>query len=313
MAVYTDNADFAATLFPPGPALSFVPTDPPPALAPVLGALVGASARPLAASAQPPGWPHVVVCDFAAASQYDTLIRLARSGVALPDRLACIARSGNGFHGFKGRPWRTWRGNIHLTVHLAPERPIPRFDTAFIVLAAVSVAEAVDAIPGLAGRAGFKWVNDVLVDGAKVAGVLAYTQTRESTVTGVVLGIGVNVETTPRVERDAFVPAAASLRELAPEPDAVALAPVLHGVLAALARNYDRLLAEGWRPLLERYRARSVVLGREVTICSDDGAQPPRVLARGRVAAIGDGLELELEGRAEPVRRGRLVTGHWEG
>jgi BirA family transcriptional regulator, biotin operon repressor / biotin---[acetyl-CoA-carboxylase] ligase len=313
MAVYTDNPDFAARLLAAGGPADFVPAAAPAPLAPVLAALFHAPAALAAAPAAVAGWRDLAVCDFAAASQYDALIGLARAGVALPDRLACVARSGNGFHGFKGRSWSACPGNIHLTVHLAPDRPIPRFDTAFIALAAVSVAEAVDALPGLAGRARFKWVNDVLVEGAKVAGVLAYTHTREHTVTGVVLGIGVNVETTPRVERDAFVPAAGSLRELAPDPAAVELGATRRGVLAALARNYDGLLAEGWRPLLERYRARSAVLGQHVTICTDDGTAPPRILAAGRVTGIGEGLELELEGRAEPVRGGRLILGPLEG
>jgi hypothetical protein len=59
---------------------------------------------------------------------------------------------------------------------------------------------------------------------------------------------------------------------------------------------------------MEQYRARSALIGRHVTVC-EEGDDPTNVRAAGRVAAIGDGLELYLEGRAEPVTRGRLILG----
>ena len=40
-----------------------------------------------------------------------------------------------------------------------------------------AVVDALDAVPGLEGRARIKWVNDILIGDAKVAGILAYTQT----------------------------------------------------------------------------------------------------------------------------------------
>jgi biotin-(acetyl-CoA carboxylase) ligase len=141
-----------------------------------------------------------------------------------------------------------------------------------------------------------------------VAGVLAYTQTRSDVVTSVILGIGVNVETTPDVQRSGFVPAAGSLRELAPDPATVAGAPVLAALLHALHTRYEQVLEDGPAGIMEQYRARSAVLGQEVAVC-EEGEDPDRVIAEGRVEAIGDGLELYLEGRAEPVTRGRLILG----
>ena len=67
------------------------------------------------------------------------------------------------------------------------------------------------------------------------------------------------------------------------------------------------LLEEGYHPLLEAYRRRSVVMDRNVTICSEDSDELPMVQATGTVRSLGDGLELFLEGRSEPVRRGRLI------
>jgi biotin-[acetyl-CoA-carboxylase] ligase BirA-like protein len=228
--------------------------------------------------------------------------------VALPDGLACIAADGSALRGFHGRSWADAAGNIHLTVHLAPERPVPRFETAFLAMAAVAAADAIDRAPGLRGRAGIRWVNDLVIDDAKVGGVLARTQSRGDIVTGVMLGIGLNVQTSPAVEPTPFVPRAGTLRRFAADPASVRLAPVLAELLGALRRRYDALLRDGFAPILAEYRARSTVIGREVRVSHDLPDEQPRVFAQGRVRAIGDGLELMLDGHAQPVRRGRLLV-----
>jgi BirA family transcriptional regulator, biotin operon repressor / biotin---[acetyl-CoA-carboxylase] ligase len=282
------------------------------ALAPLLHAVFAGAASLYRAPLDLTGWRAILVREHAASSQYDDLIQLIRRGVRVPDRVACLARTGSGMRGFRGREWVALPGNIHLTVHFAPGRAIERFESAFTVLAAVAAAQAAESVPGLGGRARIKWVNDVLVDGGKVGGVLAYTQTRESVVSAVVLGIGLNVEATPQVERSDFVPAAASLRDAAPDPALANVGPVLAELLNALQRSYALLLREGAAPLLEEYRARSAVLGEVVTIMKDDTASA-EVVASGRVTAIGDGLELYLDGRTDPVTRGRLVLGRTTG
>lgn len=314
MAVFTDNRAYGEAVLPAGTVGPFAPCgdsveSPEREL---VAAIFGETGDLQRATHNVPGWRHILACDFARGSQYDRLIRLVRESGA-PDRVACVARTGTGFHGFRQRSWSASTGNVHLSVHLSPNRPIHRFDTVFTALAAVAVTDAIDATPGLSGRAGIKWVNDVLVDGAKVAGVLAYTQTRSDTVTSVVLGIGLNVETTPAVERSPFVPVAGSLRSVAPDPAAVTAPAALRALLEALDRRYGQVLAHGHGPIMEAYRARSAIVGQDVTICAEDGDAPSRVLAAGRVAAIGDGLELYLDARTEPVTKGRLILGSASG
>lgn len=276
-----------------GPVLEFVP--------PLLG-----TGPVLAAPHGECGWRHLVVREVAPASQYDQLIALARSGTPLPHGVACLAGTGSGFHGFRGRPWAASRGNIHLTAVLAPHRPVPRAATIFTVLATNAVVEALDGLPGMEGRAGIKWVNDILVEGAKVGGALAWTQSRGEEVTAVILGIGLNVECTPPVDRSPEVPAAGCLRDFALPVGALPVGEVVPRILAALVRHYSLLLLEGAEPAMDRYRARSAVLGREVLVRDDRPPAPPAILARGRVRAVGDGLELFLAGHPAPLTRGRL-------
>jgi biotin-[acetyl-CoA-carboxylase] ligase BirA-like protein len=310
MAIYTTSLDFASAVLPPELVTQLDPVE---GVEPELASLADTlflGQGPIHAAPQalfPRG--RLFLAQFSATSQYDRVVDLVRNGAALPDRVACLAGSGLDFHGYKGRPWAALPGNIHLVVHLAPNRPVDRFHVAFTVLAALSVVEAVDGLPGLEGRAGVKWVNDVLVEGAKVAGVLAHTQSRGDVVTSAILGIGLNAETTPEVEPTPFVPRAASLRNFLPQetPDVQALA--LQGLLHALDRNYRTLLHDGFQPLLARYRNRSLVLGREVVVCTDVSDHNLHVMAEGVVSELGETLELFLEGRPEPVTGGRLVLG----
>ncbi len=74
------------------------------------------------------------------------------------------------------------------------------------MLPVVALVDAVRAVTGGALRPGIKWVNDVLVDGRKIGGVLTSTQTQGDRVSAVLLGIGLNVATAPPVPPTPFVP-----------------------------------------------------------------------------------------------------------
>lgn len=260
-------------------------------------------------------WKYAFLVEQASHSHYDLLVDLGRHPARLPHGVVLLAGSGAKFHGFRGRAWAAPPGNIYLAAHLAPSPDeggvIDRPGTCFTVLAAVSVVDAIDSIPGMAGRAGIKWVNDILIDGAKISGVLGYTRSDAGRVTGAVLGIGLNVETEPAIEPTPFVPRASSLHGRGAAPADAPLSTVLTRLLEALDRNYRQLAGGGYSTLLRRYRARSLVVGSEVTICSEDSGPRPSVVAHGRVTGIGDDLELFLEGLEEPVSRGRLILGPW--
>src|SRR5438067_676766 len=75
--------------------------------------------------------------------------------------------------GGRGRLGRRWeapqRSSIQFSVLLRP--PPDRPPQQLTLAAAVAVAEAIEAATGL--RAEIKWPNDVLLEGRKVAGLLA--------------------------------------------------------------------------------------------------------------------------------------------
>jgi len=92
--------------------------------------------------------------------------------------------AGRGRH---GRAWASEPGNLYATLLLSEAAPSPRApELAFV--AALAVYDAVaEAVPLLAPRLMLKWPNDLLCDGAKLAGILI-----EGEGTAVAVGIGVN-------------------------------------------------------------------------------------------------------------------------
>jgi BirA family biotin operon repressor/biotin-[acetyl-CoA-carboxylase] ligase len=314
MLVYTDNPRFAGGFLPTDVASGLSPApEERPGWDSLLSAIFEGDQELHTTSDDDLPFSLLLVSEFSAGSQYDRLIDLAREKAELPDRLACLAGSGKGFHGFKGRSWATEPGNLHLVVHFEPKAEIESLEVAFTVLAALSVTDAFAQIPGLEEEARIKWVNDVLLADAKVGGVLAYTQTQGKVVTSAILGMGVNLETTPDVPPTPFVPAVASARDYLPSGRPDLAGSFLSDLLTALDTNYRVLLEDGASPLIRRYRERSMIVGEEVTICSEDSDQTLRVLAQGRVSSLGDKLELFLEGSSDPVTNGRLIVGRASG
>jgi BirA family biotin operon repressor/biotin-[acetyl-CoA-carboxylase] ligase len=133
-----------------------------------------------------------------------------------------------------GREWQAPPGSSLLTsVVLRPDVPTANLPELSLV-AGRAVAGAVAELAGLAAEV--KWPNDVLVNGRKVAGVLA--EAREGRV---VLGIGVNVsQSAAELPARPSYPATSLLLEsgrLVPRGD------LLAAVLAELERGYDSWVA----------------------------------------------------------------------
>ncbi|MEZ5360678.1 MAG: hypothetical protein R3F48_17830 [Candidatus Zixiibacteriota bacterium] len=255
------------------------------------------------------GWKYGFISEQALRSQYDIVCDLARQNITIPDGTFCAAGSGAKFHGQRNRSWLSPPGNIYLTTHFAPHRKIEGFGVAFPILAAVSVVETIDTIPGLAGRAGIKWVNDIFLEDNKVSGFLACNHNVDSVVSSVTLGIGLNVQTAPDIEPTPFVPGATCLQKYFRREQAVSPQQVLPVLLKTLWRNYELILAGHYRQLLNIYRKRSIIIGRDVEVISDphDSNTTGDVIASGRIVRIGDNLELYLENQTEPIIHGRLI------
>jgi biotin-[acetyl-CoA-carboxylase] ligase BirA-like protein len=259
-------------------------------------------------------WSHLVVVDRSPFSQFDVLPGFYDGDSPPGGPTACVAVAGDGFHGHRGRTWSALPGNLHLSVAV-PDRLPADLGLAMTMLPAVAVVDAVRRATEGAVVPSVKWVNDILVDGRKIAGVLTTTRIEGRELRLTVFGVGVNVERAPEVPPTPFVPAVGCLNDVA-GADRVTVRSMLFGLLHTLAARYRELKAEGPGPLLDAYRAHSAVIGREVVVWPEgipEGAPPqawPPPLAEGRVLSIRPDLSLDIEGVAEPVAKGRLAFAH---
>ena len=110
---------------------------------------------------------------------------LARAEQGAPEGLWLRAGRQTGGRGRMGRSWESPPGNLFCStlVRIGPYDP-PAHTLALVAANAVHALVA----PLCVGQARIKWPNDILVDGAKIAGILL-----ERTGEAVVVGIGVNV------------------------------------------------------------------------------------------------------------------------
>jgi len=251
-------------------------------------------------------------------SQYRAMREYLASGGDLHRPVVCLAGSGEGFIGQSGRTWQAEPGNLHLTLALPCDLPAGPEAVALTALPALAVHGALKTLspgPDLPGP-GIKWVNDVLLDDGKVAGVLTSARSQGGRLTSVVLGIGLNVRTAPDLKPSVFTPQAVSLASAWPE-GAPTLSQVLAAVLSEIEQGYLSLVRKGPGPILESYRDASLVLGRRVGIWpvdtpdSGQGGHPAPERS-GIVTRICSDLSLELEGEKTPVTTGRLalLDGH---
>jgi len=307
--ILSDCPSAAATLLPPGTAWRLVDAA---ALDPAEQALWRGLSRcggvHVAELVAPvPLWQRLVVIADAERSQLDAIHDALAAGAPLAGPTACLALEGSGFHGQRRRPWATLPGNLFLVAALFPEAPAAALLPAVIALPAVAL---VDAVARLGGAARIKWVNDILLDGRKVAGVLSATQCRGSIMEAVVLGLGVNVGRAPDLTPTPFVPRSGSLHDAGV---GASLREVLWAVLGALADRWRELLVAGPGSLVAAYRVAACVVGEEVRVWrgSVDSFGPmaswPPPLAAGVVEAIGDDLSLRIRGHDETLHDGRLA------
>ncbi len=106
------------------------------------------------------------------------------------------AKTQSAGRGRQGRSWTSEPGNLFCTLLIDPEAT-PQRASELSFVTALAVADTVDALIGKP-RAELKWPNDVLVNGAKICGVLLESGSGSATRAGwLAIGIGINLASHP--------------------------------------------------------------------------------------------------------------------
>jgi len=208
--------------------------------------------------------------------------RLARAG-ALPGTVVWAAEQSAG-RGRRGRSWVSPPGNLYTSLLLDPEcDPASAAQLGFV--AAVALAEAVEAIAARAATVQCKWPNDLLANGRKLAGILLESETGPGGgLQFLVLGIGVNLASSP--SGTAFPATSLAGEGIA----GVAPGDLLAGFLPAMAGWLQRWRETGFAPVRTAWLARAAALGRTIVVRGDSTS------CRGRFVDLDERGTLILEG-----------------
>ncbi|MGV1047780.1 MAG: biotin--[acetyl-CoA-carboxylase] ligase [Solirubrobacterales bacterium] len=150
--------------------------------------------------------------------------------------------------GRQGRSWTAPAGKALL--YSAVLRPLDAHDALLPLAVPLAVCEAAEELePGI--ECGVKWPNDVQVGGRKLAGVLIEARPQDG---WAVIGVGLNLA----IAAAEFPP---ELRERATSLSGAGIG----AAAAALSRRLEHWLDRDQRAVLEAWRARDALRGREVS------------------------------------------------
>ncbi|MBN9565417.1 MAG: biotin--[acetyl-CoA-carboxylase] ligase [Alphaproteobacteria bacterium] len=133
--------------------------------------------------------------------------------------------------GRQGRAWESPVGNLYFSLFLKPSCPSHQM-ALFTYIASLSIAMGLESFIDQAKKVQVKWPNDVLVEGAKIAGTLLEVISDGEGAYGLIIGIGVNVRSAPQVEGNKTT----SL--LAETEINASIATVLTRILRQIYQNY---------------------------------------------------------------------------
>lgn len=210
----------------------------------------------------------------------DLLARLA-DGLPAEEGYWLVADRQNAGRGRQGRSWLDGPGNFlgSTAVRLLPQDPPP---ASLSFVAALAVYEAVLNHVAMPRSLQLKWPNDVLLDGAKLAGILL-----ERSGEAAVIGVGVNLAWAPALPDRST----GHLRRLGPAPERDTFARAL---ASSFDRELDRWRQFGLETILARWLAAAHPAGAALAVHGGDGT---------RLAGTFDGLE------ADGALRLRLADG----
>jgi len=194
-----------------------------------------------------------------------------------PEGAVVLAEEQTAGKGRAGRNWHSERGaGIYATLLLRPNLS-PVLAPLLTMLAGLSSRAAIHAQSGLTAE--LKWPNDLLLNGAKLGGILTEMHAEPTAVRFVVIGLGINVNQ-QKFPAD-ITGVATSLRKESGKTHS--RLELLVRLLTQFETDYNRFLHEGPSYVVDRFQRESdfaqgkrvkVESGTEIYFALTDGLSP---------------------------------------
>lgn len=163
-----------------------------------------------------------------------------------------------------GRFERSWvdlgTENIYMTFILKPSEQLSQVHanlTQYLSICLCKQLEELNLLPQI------KWPNDVLLGGKKVCGILAETVIKGGKLKGIVLGIGVNLNTSLKAVDEIDRPATSVNLEFG-QP--INKQVFMENLIKFFFENYDEFLEKGFIFIKEDYEQRAMFLNQNLKI-----------------------------------------------
>jgi BirA family biotin operon repressor/biotin-[acetyl-CoA-carboxylase] ligase len=185
---------------------------------------------------------------------------LERARAGDPGPLWLTARRQLSGRGRRGRTWISEPGNLYASLLLTDPAPAEMLGSLPIAVA-LALHRAVASVgPWLGDRLRIKWPNDLLVDGAKISGILIEAEQLADGRRAVVIGCGVNVTHKP----DHPLYPAMTLAEAGVSTSADDLFAHLFQEMAVVLAQWDS--GRGVAGVVDAWKERLAGLGAPITV-----------------------------------------------
>ena len=202
-----------------------------------------------------------IVYEDTVTSTMDVAFQLGMKGAA--EGTVVCAESQTRGRGRLGRTWASPKGKgITFSILLRPKLP-PLAVAKLTLLCGVAVSDAIKKITGL--EVNIKWPNDILIENKKLAGILTELNAEMDRVKFVIVGIGLNVNTSG----SQLPEGATSLKNETKQTFSRVI--VFQEILREIEKWYLATHSEGFSSLLQRWKELSVTLGKWVKVTDPSG------------------------------------------
>lgn len=212
---------------------------------------------------------------------------ISHSATAQHKKFVITAQRQHKGRGRRGRNWIGMDGNLFMSLGI--ESPLAELGELVFVVS-LSLAQSIKTIAPH-HNIQLKWPNDVLIDGAKISGILLEKGTGDY----LIIGIGVNVTAAPELE--CLIYPAASLATKGIRIDRIEL-------LRLFLSEFDRQLViwreQGFMPIKQQWLDLACGLGSEIKVVQEQTEK------RGIFSGVDDNglLLLDMDGKIVKIYAG---------